>query len=152
MKECANCDFHIEGVCVCPPYDKWYACSIENKKPENIQALKEYGESRTIEQVFVRAEVVGILPSGQKRVHLLADGADGIEFVTNENSLVKVGRLTTEPQIVRCKDCKHQEKHFYADKRRKDGGMYIYGCDLADRYSHVCLDDDFCSRGERKDG
>lgn len=47
MKECANCDFHIEGACVCPSYDKWYACPIENKKPENIKALKEYARTDT---------------------------------------------------------------------------------------------------------
>jgi hypothetical protein len=55
-------------------------------------------------------------------------------------------------QIVRCKDCKHQEKFFHEDKRRKEGGYYIFGCELADGYSHVCLDEDFCSRAERKDG
>ena len=55
-------------------------------------------------------------------------------------------------EVVRCKGCKHQEKYFYADKRLKDGGRYSYGCDLAEGYSHVCLDDDFCSRGEQKDG
>jgi hypothetical protein len=44
MKECANCGFHNDGACVCPQYDKWYACPIENKKPENVQALKEYAE------------------------------------------------------------------------------------------------------------
>lgn len=45
MKECANCGFHNEyGCCDCPHSDKWYACPIENKKPENIQALKEYAE------------------------------------------------------------------------------------------------------------
>ena len=45
MKECANCDFHDEDYgCTCPHYDKWYACQIENKKPENIKALKEYAE------------------------------------------------------------------------------------------------------------
>lgn len=42
MKECANCGFHDDGACVCPPYNKWYACPIENKKPENVQALKEW--------------------------------------------------------------------------------------------------------------
>lgn len=42
MKECANCGFHDDGACVCPSYDKWYACPIENKKPENIQALKDF--------------------------------------------------------------------------------------------------------------
>lgn len=45
MKECANCGFMNEfGYCECSPYDKWYACPIENKKPENIRALEEYAE------------------------------------------------------------------------------------------------------------
>lgn len=44
MRECANCGFHNDGMCTCPSQDMWYACPIENKKPENIQALKEYAE------------------------------------------------------------------------------------------------------------
>lgn len=45
MEECANCDFNNEDYgCTCPHSDKWYACQIENKKPENIKALKEYAE------------------------------------------------------------------------------------------------------------
>ena len=55
-----------------------------------------------------------------------------------------------QPEIIRCKDCKHQEKFFQKDGRRKDGGYYIYGCSLAEGYSHVCLDDDYCSRAERR--
>ena len=46
MKECYECGFwdsEREG-CDCPSLDKWYACPIENKKPENIKALKEYAE------------------------------------------------------------------------------------------------------------
>ena len=54
-------------------------------------------------------------------------------------------------EVVRCRDCKHQRKLFHADARRKDGGYFIYWCDLADGYSHVCLDDDYCSRGERRE-
>lgn len=43
--ECYNCGFNDEDYgCTCPHSDKWYACPIENKKPENIQALKEYAE------------------------------------------------------------------------------------------------------------
>ena len=53
-------------------------------------------------------------------------------------------------EIIRCKDCKNQEKFFQKDGRRKDGGYYIYGCSLAEGYSHVCLDDDYCSRAERR--
>lgn len=45
MKECYKCGFNDEDYgCTCPHSDKWYACSIENKKPENIQALQEYAD------------------------------------------------------------------------------------------------------------
>lgn len=45
MKECNKCGFNDEDYgCTCNHSDKWYACPIENKKPENIQALKEYAE------------------------------------------------------------------------------------------------------------
>ena len=45
MKECANCGFLNDyEACDCPHSNKWYACPIENKKPENIKALKEYAE------------------------------------------------------------------------------------------------------------
>lgn len=61
------------------------------------------------------------------------------------------GWKARDAEIVRCKDCKHQEKTFHADKRMKNGGYYVYFCDLAEEYSHVCLDEDFCSKGERRD-
>ena len=45
MTECRKCGFNDEDYgCACPHSDKWYACPIENKKPENIQKLKEYAE------------------------------------------------------------------------------------------------------------
>ena len=44
-EECRTCGFDDEDYgCTCPQPDKWYACPIENSKPENIQALKEYAE------------------------------------------------------------------------------------------------------------
>ena len=52
--------------------------------------------------------------------------------------------------VVRCRDCIHQVKVFQEDKRRKGGGYYFYDCGLADGYSHVGLDDDFCSMGKRR--
>lgn len=40
-----SCGFNDEDYgCTCSSSDKWYACPIENKKPENINALKEYAE------------------------------------------------------------------------------------------------------------
>ena len=45
MYECLTCGFYDEDyMCTCPHSDKWYACQIENKKSENIQALKDYAE------------------------------------------------------------------------------------------------------------
>lgn len=61
------------------------------------------------------------------------------------------GKRKAREEIVHCKDCKHQRKLFHADARRKDGGYFIYWCDLVDGYSHVCLDDDYCSKGERRE-
>lgn len=60
------------------------------------------------------------------------------------------GKRDAKSEIVRCKDCKHQEKFFHEDKRRKEGGYYIFGCELDDEYSHVCLDEDFCNYAERR--
>ena len=46
MSECCNCGFWNSDYedCTCSSYEKWYACPIESKKPENVQALKEYAE------------------------------------------------------------------------------------------------------------
>ena len=50
MKDCMSCGFNDEDYgCACPNSDKWYACPIESKRPENVKALEEYAEwlSRT---------------------------------------------------------------------------------------------------------
>lgn len=45
MNECYKCGFYdTDYGCTCYSHDMWYACPIENKKPENIKALKEYAE------------------------------------------------------------------------------------------------------------
>lgn len=46
INKCLRCGFwesDYEG-CTCPHSDKWYACPIENEKPENKMALQEYAE------------------------------------------------------------------------------------------------------------
>ena len=72
------------------------------------------------------------------------------EFIIQETTYPLATKQEVVGELIRCKDCIHQEKFFQSDRRRKDGGYYIYGCELAERYSHVCLDKDFCSRAERR--
>lgn len=56
--------------------------------------------------------------------------------------------------IIRCKDCKHQKKYWHEDKRMKEKGYWIYGCNLIDD-SFVGTpvwggDNQFCSSAVRK--
>ena len=46
MSECYSCGFWNSdyGSCTCPSLDKWYACPVESKKPENVEALRDYVE------------------------------------------------------------------------------------------------------------
>ena len=61
---------------------------------------------------------------------------------------------TIEPEIIRCKDCKHQVKEWRDDKRLKDKGYWVCGCDVVgDACGYWALlgqDDDYCSRAERR--
>ena len=58
-------------------------------------------------------------------------------------------------EIVRCKDCKYQQKVWHQDKRMISKGYYLYWCDRNEDpfVSHTVngCDDEFCSYGERKD-
>lgn len=58
--------------------------------------------------------------------------------------------------IVHCKDCKHQKKWWREDKRMKDKGYWIYGCNLIDDSfvgTPVWGDNNqFCSSAEPKGG
>lgn len=54
MKECMSCGFNDEDYgCACPHSEKWYACSIEAKKPENVKKMEEYVEWLSREEVDV---------------------------------------------------------------------------------------------------
>lgn len=46
---------------------------------------------------YIRAEIIGELPSGKKRVHLLANDADGITFYTDDKSIIKNTDIITLP-------------------------------------------------------
>ena len=61
---------------------------------------------------------------------------------------------TAQPEIIRCKDCKYQEKEWREDKRFKDNGYWVYGCkvmsDLCGYWAWFGQDDEFCSEAERR--
>ena len=67
--------------------------------------------------VYVRAEIIGKLPSGQKRVHLLANGADGISFYTDNKSIVYDEAL--------CRVRRREEKRFVASQECGGKGLSI---------------------------
>jgi len=64
------------------------------------------------------------------------------------------GLPTAQPEIVRCKDCKHQIKEWRDDKRFKDKGYWVYGCkvmsDLCGYWAWFGQDNEFCSDAERR--
>lgn len=42
----------------------------------------------TMKIVYIRAEIIRELPSGQKYIKLLANNADGIRFYTDDKSII----------------------------------------------------------------
>lgn len=52
------------------------------------------------EQVFIRAEIIGTNPAGQKHIHLLATGADGIHFWTDDKNIVRTARPDEPKQVI----------------------------------------------------
>lgn len=65
-------------------------------------------------------------------------------------------REIVDNAIIRCKDCKHQKKCWHEDKRMKDKGYWIYGCELiSDSFVGTPVwgeDNQFCSSAERTGG
>lgn len=61
------------------------------------------------------------------------------EYLLDHGVIVKNDDVV---EVVRCKDCKH-----YKEQKRRNG-FTIYDCDFI---SGLFFDDDFCSRGERKE-
>lgn len=59
-------------------------------------------------------------------------------------------------EVVRCKDCKHRGGTFHTDRREKEGGYWIYWCELdtGDPFElGRCAEDDnwFCKDGDRRE-
>lgn len=76
--------------------------------------------------------------------------SDQIEYIVMRKESEVGIHFANKGELIRCKDCKHQTVSFHPDKRRKDGGIHIYGCDLVDGYTPCGFDEDYCSAAERK--
>ena len=83
------------------------------------------------------------------------DSWQGGHYVPFQKAIDEVNALpSAEPEIIRCKDCKHQVKEWRTDKRFKGNGYMVCGCDVVgDACGYWALlgqDDDYCSWAERR--
>jgi len=76
------------------------------------------------------------------------------EYIVRETVYPLGTRQEVIGELIRCKDCKHQVKEWRDDKRLKDKGYWVCGCEVI---SEICgywawlgQDDDFCSEAERR--
>ena len=64
------------------------------------------------------------------------------------SNLLYIRTLLKHKEVIRCKDCKHQRKHF------NNGKVIYYSCDLiADPYGGAGADgepEEYCSAAERR--
>ena len=77
------------------------------------------------------------------------------EYICKEVLTDNGGYLEIEKELILCKDCKHQVKEWRTDKRLKDNGYMVCGCDVVgDACGYWALlghDEDFCSMAEPKE-
>lgn len=98
--------------------------------------------------------------NGQLEAIISLDNAPTVE---PKKEIVPVCKVTFDKEqlqelvdkaIIRCQDCNHQKKYWHEDKRMKEKGYWIYGCDLIDD-SFIGTpvwgaDNQFCSSAEAK--
>lgn len=76
------------------------------------------------------------------------------EYIVGETVYPLGTRQEVIGELIRCKDCKHQIKEWRTDKRLKDKGYMVCGCEVVgDACGYWALlgqDDDYCSRAERR--
>ena len=92
-------------------------------------------------------------------IKILMGDVLGTTEQTHEAVAMAVKALSALPsadavEVVRCKDCKHQVKEWRTDKRLKNKGYMVCGCEVVgDSCGYWALlgqDDDYCSMAERR--
>ena len=76
------------------------------------------------------------------------------EYIVSETVYPLGTRQEVIGELIRCKECKHQIKEWRTDKRLKNKGYMVCGCDVVgDACGYWALlgqDDDYCSYAERR--
>ena len=82
---------------------------------------------------------------------LSTDRPEVMEIVIEEINKTPKG----EP-VIKCKDCKYQVKEWRKDKRNKEKGYWVYGCEhfgkIMGYWGFGGYDNEFCSDAEQKGG
>lgn len=110
---------------------------------EYEKQLREiYGdENELVETVkILKHRLLIELPSVQPESSQIA--RDIATIIENEQDM----RVALQPEIIRCKDCKHWREgttYTYCDK--------LFGMGVLDIYDYMTADDDYCSMAERKE-
>lgn len=88
----------------------------------------------------------------------LKDQFEPLDWYSGGMVISMINHAKTIPvrnKVIHCKDCKHQKKYWHEDRRMKDKGYWIYGCDLIDDpfigVPVYGVPDQFCSSAEPKE-
>lgn len=88
------------------------------------------------------------------QTYKLFDG-DEMLLIDKAEAMTELMMLpSAQPEIIRCKDCKYQVKEWRTDKRLKDNGYMVCGCnvvgDVCGYWALFGQDDDYCSMAKRR--
>ena len=130
-----------------------YNCFDESEEPqyralsEAIKILSNRADGDTI------SRQAAIEAMRCMQTYKLFDG-DEMLLIDKAEAMTELMMLpSAQPDIIRCKDCKHQVKEWRTDKRLKDGGYTVCGCgvvgDACGYWALLGQDDDYCSMAER---
>ena len=127
---------------------------------DEIKALYEWHDTVTEDRTINHLKR---LPSAQPEMNLDEWCTDCKEYDHERHCCPRWNRVIRQtlkdmkeeqPEIIRCKDCKHQVKEWRVDKRFNDKGYMVCGCDVVgDACGYWALlgqDDDYCSMAERR--
>lgn len=119
--------------------------AIKNLYDETLDGIVKFG----IEKAY---DLIDTAPTASPKEICIAN----VHFDEEQlREIVDEAIADYQLEPIRCKDCKLQKKYWHEDKRMKDKGYWIYGCNLIDD-SFVGTpvwgeDNQFCSSAERRE-